>query len=507
MVVASRERKLLSAGRYFQRIDIIGQWQLKFTDGTVASGDSPLALRGWGESLLVVAQMPLEDYVAQVLDAEASAFKSVEARRAMAVAVRTYALAFRRRHAAEGFDLCDSTHCQALRIGTASAASREAAESTEGELLWYRGELAHTYYHRNCGGKLEDGRAVEGAAVPYLRAKSDTYCVRRAEEWHSEPSRDDIARALAGIGVAVARDFHVNVASRTGTGRVESLHIADRGHEQSVPEASFRLAVVRTLGWSTIQSDWYELHEGGKTLVFTGRGRGHGVGLCQAGTEQMGEAGKDYREILAFYYPGTQVGLNAAGIAWQRFAGQRVELLTTDERDQTLITTGENILEDLERRTGWSVGRKPVIKVFPTVEMYRDATGAPGWLAAETRGRTIRLQPVRARTAAQVQDTLRHELAHVLISGQGRAELPRWFHEGLVAVLSEEPHVRGFNPIRLEDLDAGLSSTDSRRRRSAYAASALMVEGCIQKSGREAVLGWVRRGLPTQLASVCAIGR
>src|SRR5262249_9125801 len=149
----------------------------------LAAGDWPLTISSSGESLLIIARTPLEEYVAKVLDGEASSFKSPEALRAMAVAVRTYALAFRARPAAGGFDLCDSTHCQALRMNPSSAMSREAAASTEGELLWYRGVLAHTYYHRNCGGKLEDGRVLEGRTVPYLQIKSDAYCIRSAEQW------------------------------------------------------------------------------------------------------------------------------------------------------------------------------------------------------------------------------------------------------------------------------------------------------------------------------------
>jgi stage II sporulation protein D len=41
--------------------------------------------------------------------------------------------------------------------------------------------------------------------------------------------------------------------------------------------------------------------------VFTGRGWGHGVGLCQVGAYGMAAAGFGYREILSHYYPGTRL--------------------------------------------------------------------------------------------------------------------------------------------------------------------------------------------------------
>ena len=44
------------------------------------------------------------------------------------------------------------------------------------------------------------------------------------------------------------------------------------------------------------------------TFVITGRGWGHGVGLCQVGAYGMAVRGHDYRDILAHYYSGTRLG-------------------------------------------------------------------------------------------------------------------------------------------------------------------------------------------------------
>ena len=77
--------------------------------------------------------LPLEDYLAHVLTGEVNTLNSPEALRAMAVSVRTYALHHLGRHEAEGYDLCDTTHCQDLRLGVDVRASlREAADHTEG---------------------------------------------------------------------------------------------------------------------------------------------------------------------------------------------------------------------------------------------------------------------------------------------------------------------------------------------------------------------------------------
>src|SRR5438445_3897844 len=46
----------------------------------------------------------------------------------------------------------------------------------------------------------------------------------------------------------------------------------------------------------------------GATFVFSGHGWGHGIGLSQYGALGYAQHGSSYTEILAHYYPGTQLG-------------------------------------------------------------------------------------------------------------------------------------------------------------------------------------------------------
>jgi len=82
--------------------------------------------------------------------------------RCRSVAARTFAMHFGSRHALDGFDFCDTTHCQDLRIAGIDAHLRSIAQATAGEILWYDGEPAATYYAANCGGTSEDGRFILG---------------------------------------------------------------------------------------------------------------------------------------------------------------------------------------------------------------------------------------------------------------------------------------------------------------------------------------------------------
>ncbi|MGZ5141257.1 MAG: SpoIID/LytB domain-containing protein [Burkholderiales bacterium] len=370
-IVAGRARL---SGDSFQPFSIKGELTVHPQDGL----------------LLLTLKMPLEDYVAAVLAGESAGFKSDEALKAMAVAARTYAVHFGARHKLEGFDFCDTTHCQDVRLGLESARVRAAVVATEGELLWYEGRAAATYYHRSCGGELEDATALDPQLrVPYLRRHQDQYC-SRADEWHSEVTKADLAGALSKfVRGPIAT---VRVTARTESGRVRTLAV----NERPISATDFRFAIGRTLGWDKLRSDLYELQDRGDRVSFRGRGQGHGVGLCQTGADAMGVQRHNYREILAYYYPGTALGINAQGMRWQKFSGEQIDIVATQQPDVQAVTpVAERALRFATDKAGWNVTGRPLIKVFPSLDIYRDATGEPGWVAASTRGMTIRLQPVR----------------------------------------------------------------------------------------------------------------
>ena len=157
-----------------------------------------------------VVEMPLEKYVAAVLAGEAGVFRSDEALKAMAVAARTYGIRMRGRHAAEGFDLCATTHCQRIDPDAVTARLQLIAERTAGEMLWYRGKLAFTPYSLDCGGRTEDVAAVwpdERAAYfekPRGRILRARGVERMALVWRCERYRHGAAEA----GIADAGADH-----------------------------------------------------------------------------------------------------------------------------------------------------------------------------------------------------------------------------------------------------------------------------------------------------------
>jgi stage II sporulation protein D len=494
------------AGAY--RIDVSGHPPL-----TLAHR---LTLRAEGNGLAVSVRLPLEAYVSGVLAGESAGFTSEESLKAMAVAVRSYAVHYRGRHRAEGFDLCDTTHCQDLRLTAVSQRLRAAAEATEAELLWYEGLPAATYYHRDCGGTSEAAEnAWAGRRIAYLRQQADAYCVARGRaQWRSELTAAEIRRALAEAGFEPPHQVrHIEITSRTPSGRAARVRV-EGSASRELRALDFRLAVGRAIGWERIRSDFYEVESRGDRFLLRGYGAGHGVGLCQAGAAQMGELGKNYDEILRFYYPGAERGLTAQGLRWNALAGERVELLTTRPRQEGfLVELADRSLRELEQLTGWRLAARPQMRVYPTVEIYRNATGRPGWEAASTRGHVIRMQPAETlRAAGTLDETLRHELLHLLIEGRAHPTLPLWFREGIVLALAAGPaRAQEPSPGRLTppaEIDRALrAARNEAQLRQAYAAARKQVNVLIAQHEIAVVLGWVERGLPAELLAALSRGR
>ncbi len=223
---------------------------------------------------------------------------------ALAITIRTFALANRGRHRADGFDLCDQTHCQVLRA--AVAATERAARATAGRLLLRDGAPASVYYSASCGGRTQLPSDVWPGAddPPYLPSKDDDAC-QGAPAWTAELFEADLQRALRASGFrGELRD--VRIAARNASGRVSRLALDGLKPDQ-ISGQDFRVAVGRTLGWQHVKSTAFELRVKDGSYRFSGHGSGHGVGMCVIGSARLAEKGVSAEDILARYFPGLEI--------------------------------------------------------------------------------------------------------------------------------------------------------------------------------------------------------
>lgn len=406
-----------------------------------------------------VLALPFEEYVAGVAAGEAGAIRQTAAVKAVTIAARTWAAASRGRHRAEGFDFCSTTHCQSYQPGAITAAVVAAVRDTAGELLWFQGRPALSYYGRNCGGVTEEASRVwADVHAPYLRQQNDPWCRSHGrKEWQSEVEKSAVSLALAREGIHVPRTLgSVAVLSRTPSGRVSKLSVEG----VAVAGSAFRFALGRQLGWSTLPSAQFEIRDEGSLLAIYGTGSGHGVGLCQDGATRMAEQGRSYDDILAFYYPGTALSRVAKGLPWTVLESERARLFTTAAaRDAGVLRTADLLTAQVERRTGLHFRARPELRLFPSVAAFRDGTGEPGWVAGSTRGNEIRIYP------GVPNSVLRHELLHVLTSQNAAPGLPVWFRKGLCCIWTTRRSSRDRRLCRPKRRRRMLRPRKSMRRR------------------------------------------
>jgi stage II sporulation protein D len=269
---------------------------------------------------VTIRKVPFEDYVQAAIISEfapPSGERDIVERmlEVQAVIARTYALAHLGRHAADGFDLCSTTHCQLFqpsRLTTSrwAAESAEAVRRTAGTVLWFDGAPANALFHADCGGHTSKADDVwGGAGSPYLVSIADDGPAADAHAaWRYEASRSAVLAALnkdprTRVG---ARLDGIQVIERDGAGRAE--RVAIHGTEERIVRGeTLREGLAQTFGARTIKSTWFDVHRDGTTFVFEGRGFGHGVGLCQAGALARIRAGARITAVLQRYFPGTRI--------------------------------------------------------------------------------------------------------------------------------------------------------------------------------------------------------
>lgn len=409
-----------------------------------------------------VTTMDREDYVAAVLAGECGGFRSAAALEAMAITARTYARHNAGRHRAEGFDLCLNTHCQLARPARVTARLRQAAASTEGMVLWARGRLARVFYHAHCGGHTETAGVLwRQSAAAHLVGAPDASCARAGSaRWTARIAIDDFQRAL---GLPLFQSL--KVIARSPSGRVTRLSYG----EGLLTAGQVHRGVGLNLGWNLLRSTMYSVRVQDGHLLFEGSGRGHGVGLCQTGADERGKAGQTAEQILAAYFPGTRVGVTAQDLVWTRRRGERIEAEVTREPDAAVLGPAEAALKEAEKRTGLRCARAPLVRVYPDIASYRDATGEPGFIAASLRRGVIRLQPLEnLRAPGVLPSVLLHEMLHLLISQDG-PRMPLWEEEGRVQLLAGEKCAPA--PLKPGTEQALASPANLEQLRQAYRAS------------------------------------
>lgn len=258
------------------------------------------------EKFLVVNSLELEQYIRGVLYHEVTNRWPVEAIKAQAVAVRTYALYQIDKNKGGLYDLTNDIYSQVYGGRSAERYRTNIATTrTKGEVMLYQGEILPAYFHSTCGGHTEDALELGWEDLAPLKGIKCDFCkFAPLYNWKKNFRLKDVQDKLNAKGYRLGPIKDIKILDRTASGRIKRLQIIQRdGRITTIPGKDFRLVI----GPNDLKSNFYNIAIKGYYFDVIGRGWGHGVGMCQWGALEMSREHYKYKEILQYYYPGVDI--------------------------------------------------------------------------------------------------------------------------------------------------------------------------------------------------------
>lgn len=258
-----------------------------------------------GDRLTIISILDLEEYTRGVMQKEMEPSWPMEALKAQAVLARSNAVHAYLKNKGKPFHLTRYSPQVYAHTAVAQGNIPEAIEETRGLILSYNDKVIQAYFHSVCGGGTEAAKNVWQQSAPYPAAVYCRYCEKAPKfDWSKRMRLKEVERKLnaAGLPVGAVRDIFASKVSA----------VSDRVTEVAIHHTQGKL-ILRTnalrsiLGHDIIRSTNFTATCTGGDIVFNGHGWGHGVGLCQWGAREMAKQGKDFEEILNFYFPGARI--------------------------------------------------------------------------------------------------------------------------------------------------------------------------------------------------------
>jgi len=148
-------------------------------------------------------------------------------------------------------------------------------------------------FHSNCGGETSSSEDVWLSSQPYLKRTIDPYCLSsRNSTWKKSISLKEWIDFLAKSG------YKGETNDPSGFSFVQKSRMTD------YKSGSFTMPLRTIRNEMNLRSTFFSVLPVGDSVIFSGKGYGHGVGLCQEGAMEMAAQGYNYKQIINFYYFG-----------------------------------------------------------------------------------------------------------------------------------------------------------------------------------------------------------
>lgn len=241
--------------------------------------------------LWIINTLDLEKYLGGVVQAEGGYKGHPEYFKAQAVIARTYAYQHFTKHANEGYHLCDDVHCQAYKGRSLTELIGQAVAKTMDQVICDSdSNLILAPFHSNCGGQTMNSGDVWLISLPYLKSVIDPYCgYSRNAVWEKTIPESEWLGVLKTHGELEADTTH-------------NLNFLQVSRMAKYNYKNIQIPLVSLRTEFNLRSTLFSIKDEGENLKLSGKGYGHGVGLCQEGAMVMAKRGFTSSQIISFYY-------------------------------------------------------------------------------------------------------------------------------------------------------------------------------------------------------------
>ena len=253
-----------------------------------------------------IQKIPLEDYIVGVLAGEMPMSFNEEAKKAQAVAARTYVMKKMSYNYKNDYDVVDTVMDQVYLDNDYLKEAwkenyinninelRKIVINTSGEYMTYEGEIIEAFYFSTSTGKTENSEEVFINSLPYLRSVDSSW--DDISPVYQETKYFTLFDFYQKLNIMYSTELKIEYINKTSTGRIKSLKI-----NNILKNAS---EVTSALG---LRSTYFSIEQINNIIKIETKGYGHGVGMSQYGAEAMARLGYNYQEILKHYYKGIEI--------------------------------------------------------------------------------------------------------------------------------------------------------------------------------------------------------
>ena len=285
------------------------------------------------EGIVIVNELPVEEYLCAVVPSEMPASYEAEALKCQAICARSYAYCQMLVYGYPEYyaHVDDSVSYQVYGNSKEQESTTSAVKETSGKKLWYQNQVVKTYYYStSCGHStsveawgtklVDSNKYLKG--VPICDEQGNAY--ERNLPWYkweaiiAQETLENLIELNTGKEIGDLKSIAI---TKQGVGGI-ALEVTVVGTLKTITidtENKIRAALGGS-GYQITKQDgkvinsskllpsaFFTIEKNGKSYIIKGGGYGHGIGMSQNGANEIAKNGKTHEEILQIFYPGTQV--------------------------------------------------------------------------------------------------------------------------------------------------------------------------------------------------------